>query len=222
MTDRIDFGSEPWQAIPRRVLRDKRLTARAKGGLVTLLSHEEGWVRSSIAMLQRECRCGAKQAQSIMAELRDLGYAELITDHVEGRIRRRYVISAVPKGDGSQATLVAALSSTNPDGHVPDRSGQGGVVVDPQDVEPLDVEPPKTDSKAAPRFVSEDEMYLASRIGDAHGRTLQPAAIQKLNTRFGTASVTSALRVLHGNPPKDPIHDVYAYVESLCAMEVTA
>lgn len=140
MRDRIDFGSDPWQAIPSRVLRDERLTARAKGGLVTLLSHEEGWVRSCIAVLQRECRCGAKQAQAIMAELRELGYAELITERIDNRISKHYVITAMPKSEGSQAVLTAGLTSTNPARHESDRSAEGAVVVEALEVEALEVE----------------------------------------------------------------------------------
>jgi hypothetical protein len=70
VSDRIDFGGKPWRAIPQEILRDGRLSAQAKGGLVTLLSHNEGWVRSCIAILQKQNhRCGEKQARAIMKEL---------------------------------------------------------------------------------------------------------------------------------------------------------
>jgi hypothetical protein len=103
--DKIDLGGEPWQAIPKATLRDPRLGAKAKGGLVTLLSHEEGWVRSAVATLQRECAIGRAQAQAIMLELRKLGYAEIVRERdLEGRIRSHYIVRAIAqKPAGSQA-----------------------------------------------------------------------------------------------------------------------
>lgn len=142
MTDRIDFGDRPWQAIPREVLRDSRLSPRAKGGLVTLLSHEDGWVRSAIGILQRECRAGRAQAQAIMRELRETGYAELVRERtLEGRIVSHYVVRAVP-----ETTSSTAGSSESPVGGVPTRreshpSGIRAAVVEPLDVEPQDEEP---------------------------------------------------------------------------------
>jgi hypothetical protein len=80
--------------------------------------------------------------------------------------------------------------------------------------------PPTAGNAAQP--ITHDQLYLAEQIEGAGGEHLQPSAIQKLNSKFGTASVTSALRRLHGFPPPDPIGSVYAYVESLCALEATA
>jgi hypothetical protein len=72
------------------------------------------------------------------------------------------------------------------------------------------------DSKAASRTVNNDQIYLAEHIEQANGETLSPAALQKLDSEYGTEAVTSALRRLHGFPPPEPIGSVYAYVESLC------
>lgn len=96
--DRI-VRSEPWVAIPRALLRDGRMSPKAKGGLVTLLSHEEGWVRSSIALLQRECSCGRAQAQAIMAELVSLGYARLVRTGGRGGARCYYEVYDRPVGN---------------------------------------------------------------------------------------------------------------------------
>src|SRR4030095_9809560 len=97
VSDRIDFGGRPWHAIPREVLRDGRLSPKAKGGLVTLLSHDEGWVRSAIATIMRECQSGRAQAQAIMRELREFGYAELVKERsLEGRVASHYVVRAEP------------------------------------------------------------------------------------------------------------------------------
>lgn len=75
MSDRIVHG-EPWTAIARGILRDPRLTAKAKGGLVTILSHDESKVRSIVGILRREnARCGRDEARSILRELVAEGYA---------------------------------------------------------------------------------------------------------------------------------------------------
>lgn len=129
MTDRIDFGGEPWQAIPRRVLRDAHLSPRAKGGLVTLLSHEEGWVRSAIATLMRECDCGREQAQKIMRELVSAGYADLRKVRgAGGRFTSTYLVRAWPSSSRVQA-------SRSPS------TGFPSTVTPPVEVEPLDVDP---------------------------------------------------------------------------------
>lgn len=64
----------------------------------------------------------------------------------------------------------------------------------------------------------EDQMYLVERLADSSeiGRALSPAALQRLNTRFGRPTVTTALRRLHGWPPAVPIRNLYAYLEAVC------
>lgn len=129
MTDRIDLGQDPWQAIPRRVLRDPALSPRAKGGLVTLLSHEEGWVRSAIATLMRENSCGREQAQAIMRELVAAGYAELRKVRGErGRFTSTYVVRAWPSSSGRS-------TSRSPS------TGEPSTVTPPVEEEPRDEEP---------------------------------------------------------------------------------
>ena len=139
MTDRIDFGGEPWKAIPNATLRDARLTAKAKGGLVSLLSHEEGWVRSAVATLRRENRIGRAQAQAILKELRDLGYADLITEQDEdGSLRSHYVIRAVstdPAPHISQSPVAG-----EPGGSEPGRVGNRAAVVEALEEESLEEE----------------------------------------------------------------------------------
>lgn len=159
MSDRIDFGGEPWQAIPRRTLRDSRLSARAKGGLVTLLSHEEGWVRSCIAILMAECSIGRKQAQAIMAELRVAGYAEMIREKGnDNLVKTHYVVYAVPQGAGSQADLFTSPTYRKPGGSETGRVGKGAAVVEALDVEPLDEEPQDQRLALAPQARQRDEI----------------------------------------------------------------
>jgi len=183
MSDRIDFGGEPWQAIPRRILRDPRLSHRAKGGLVTLLSHEEGWVRSAIAVLMHEGRCGRKQAQAIMAELRAVGYAELVKEHKANLIKSRYVIYAIPKGATFQPQLVNSsdlpVSGPSPFGS----TGKGAAVVDPRDVDPQDVEPQDQTLALAARTRPRDELFEAlAEVEGADLGSLTRSARGKLNS----------------------------------------
>lgn len=140
MTDKIDFGGQPWGAMPRSTMRDPRLSHRAKGGLTILLSHEEGWVRSCIAVLQHEGKGGRDQAQSIMKELRELGYATLITERDdEGHVRRHYEIRALPVN--SEADSGGFPVDGKPNRRETQRSGNQSIEVEALDVEPLDVEP---------------------------------------------------------------------------------
>jgi hypothetical protein len=138
VTDRIDFGGKPWTAIPREVLRDAKLSPKAKGGLVTLLSHEEGWIRSVIATLQRENRCGRTEAKTIMRELVTAGYATMQQDHgAGGRFTTAYTVHA-----NRQETGVEPGSSPGTDAPATVPPGPVGLtaVVEALDVEPLDVD----------------------------------------------------------------------------------
>jgi hypothetical protein len=170
MSDRVDFGGEPWQAIPRRTLRDSRLSARAKGGLVTLLSHEEGWVRSCIAILMSECSIGRKQAQAIMAELRETGYAELIREKGDDNlVKTHYVVFAVTQGAGSQADLFTSPTYRKPGGSETGRVGNGAAVVEPHDEEPQDEEPQNQTLALATRTRPRDEVFEALCEVGGHG-----------------------------------------------------
>jgi hypothetical protein len=161
VSDRIEESREPWQAIPRAVLRDARLSPAAKGGLVTLLSHEAGWIRSCIGVLQRENRCGRTTARSIMRELVEAGYATLDRANDEhGHIRRFYVVTphvqvaepAVDRGAVSPTTVepqVPAREVVDNRGAVSPTSAVLSIEVDPRDEEPQNLEP-KISSFAVP------------------------------------------------------------------------
>lgn len=139
MSDRIDLGGRPWKAIPREILRDKRLSPQAKGGLVTLLSHDAGWVRSVIAILMKENRrCGRKQAQAIMRELCSAGYAELTQSRrTDGTFSTGYTVGVESRSDPGTSLSPCAVGRDTVSRDAVDRSA----VVEPQDVEPPEVEP---------------------------------------------------------------------------------
>lgn len=71
------------------------------------------------------------------------------------------------------------------------------------------------EEKPEPRHVTHDELYLAGKLNEdrTHGQ-LTPAAIQRLNNRYGTAAVVSAMRLLRGYTP-DTLRSPYAYLEGM-------
>ncbi len=148
MSDKIDFGGEPWRALPRSTLRDPTLSPKALGGLVTLLSHEEGWVRSAIGTLQREKLCGREAAQSIMRELVDRGYASRELHRSEnGQLRTAYTVYAVRQ---VQAPEVSGSRQTENPSTVEPSTGAPSAVVEAPDVEAPEVEPKALAAIAAP------------------------------------------------------------------------
>lgn len=215
MTDKIDFGGAPWQAIPRATLRDARLSAKAKGGLVTLLSHDEGWVRSCIGTLRHECNVGRGQAQAIMKELRELGYADLTTEQdSEGKLQSRYVVRAIPTT--LEVRTVQSPVGGKPDGTETRRDGNRAAVVEALDVEALDEEPKDAESNTAsrsngnnPNQPTDRQLYFDERFG------LGIPAIVKLNRDHGRAAVLSAMEQLYGFPPADPVDDIYGWIATV-------
>lgn len=149
MTDRIDHGAKPWKAIPREALRDKRLSAQGKGGLVTLLSHDAGWVRSVIAILMKENRrCGRQQARLIMRELVENGYAELTQSRgAGGKFTTGYTVFAESRSAADTSSSPGAVDRGAVSPGAVDRSA----VVEPQEVEPQEVEPQEPKPAAHPR-----------------------------------------------------------------------
>lgn len=169
MTDRIDFGGEPWQAIPHRILRDVRLSPAAKGGLVTLLSHEEGWVRSCIATLQRESRIGRAGARSIMRELVGLGYARLEqVRRTDGRFGTAYTVYAIPQVQAAEPVISPGAV---PRGAVAPGAAHTPAVVEALVVEPLDEESQEQDQQLAlaSRTRARDEVFEALCNIEGHG-----------------------------------------------------
>lgn len=195
MSDRIDFRGQPWNAIPRALLRDARLSPQAKGGLVTLLSHEEGWVRSAIALLQRENDCGRDRARAIMRELVETGYAEASTSrNGSGQFVTTYTIhpltgsgSPARRTDGNEARTSGSTVPVDPATGSP-ATGNPSAVVEALDVEPLDEEP---QTKGA--LVRADEAQPAR---DLVGESAKPP----VSRRDGDAIWEALWVVLYGQP----------------------
>jgi hypothetical protein len=182
VTDRIDFGGKPWNAIPRAVLRDAKLSPRAKGGLVTLLSHEEGWVRSCIGTLQRECDCGRDQAQAIMKELVKAGYSTRQQKNgADGRFTTFYTVT--PFSAGSEASTVG-LPPTGSPSTVEPATGSPFTVVEAPDVEPLDVDTQSKDLAPRKRNPIYEILFLLEaglEYSTENNETLTPTSRGALN-----------------------------------------
>ena len=236
MSDRIDFGGKPWSAIPRSVLRDAKLSPQAKGGLVTLLSHEEGWVRSAIALLMKENDCGRERARAIMRELVEIGYAEAQQARVGGKFSTAYTIRA----ESSRSTVSgkpARQTGVKPPDKLPEHrvgaTGDGSTVsvnpsavVDPQGRRSQDGDPkpnPEGQTAASPADPNpfqptHDQIYLVEEINEAwpRQRALSVPQIVKLNREFGRQAASDALRGLHGFPPDAISSGLFAYVSGVC------
>lgn len=81
--------------IQNNVLQDERLSMRALGLLVRLLSRPDNWATNS-QTLAREFNCGREQMQGTLSELRQAGYLSLIkTRNPLGHIRSEWHVSEV-------------------------------------------------------------------------------------------------------------------------------
>lgn len=69
-------GSRPvdnYTSIANGFARDKRLSLKARGLALYLLSHKEGW-RITTSSLAKECGCGERQVRTALIELETYGY----------------------------------------------------------------------------------------------------------------------------------------------------
>lgn len=202
MSDRIDLGDKPWNPIPRAVLRDARLSPAAKGGLVTLLSHDTGWVRSIIAILERENQCGRTQARTIMRELVEAGYASLSQPRrSDGRFTTAYTVYAIRQVPGSEAGEPPGADTRGADTPGADTRA---VVVEALDVDPQEVEP-KASTATHPRrrdlmWDVLDELYGPPT---ELGRTLRGKIKRALTETGATPEQISALVVSARRHPED-------------------
>lgn len=215
MTDRIDFGGRPWTAIPREVLRDSALSPKAKGGLVSLLSHQEGWLRSVIATLQKDNACGRTEAKTIMRELSARGYATLVqTNGRGGRFTSAYTVHAIRQVQAPEPVI--SPGTDTPTTETPTTDAPGSValtaVVEPVPEEPKEVDPVGQKPQAAngnPNQPLERQLYFGEKLG------LGIPAIVKLNREHGRPSVLSAMEQVHGFPPEDEIADMFGYIATV-------
>ncbi len=97
MTIRIHRSDQAgWTRLANEVLRDANLTLRAKGLLVQLLSHEDGW-QQSLAYAEKQCADGQQSVRTAFRELIDGGYATRTRKkNPNGRFRWEYDVYEAP------------------------------------------------------------------------------------------------------------------------------
>lgn len=91
--------SSDFAIISNTVLQDTRLSMRALGLLVRLLSRPDNWETNSES-LAREFDCGREQMRSVLTELRDAGYMRLVKSQDEkGLWSSRWYVLESPECD---------------------------------------------------------------------------------------------------------------------------
>jgi hypothetical protein len=193
MSDRIDFGGQPWQAIPRDLLRDPNLSVKAKGALVNLLSHDEGWIRSVIGILMKEnAGLGRDGAQALMKELVDRGYAERHTTHDStGKFRTSYVVRPhrLDLSVGSEPGTSLSPQPAEPATAEP-ATAETSAVVEPLEVEPREEEPKSEEmARASSRDLLFELLYLV-QVGRPYkpGQRMTSGERGKINNAVKLAS----------------------------------
>lgn len=88
------------------MLRDSRLSLKARGLLGYLCSHSEGW-EISVESLARDNNCGEAQVKSALAELRDVGYLRLDRHTDRGRVTHWEYVLLDPTVPHVEKQLVA-------------------------------------------------------------------------------------------------------------------
>ena len=146
--------------VPNAWIRDTRLSRRARGLLVELMSHKPGW-KTSVASLVRSGTEGAASVKSTLRELKDIGYLELEWTRDE-RGRRT----------GSTYTITDPAQRETPSS---DPQVENRPVDEPQDVHegdfrPVDNPPVDNPSVANPstkkNTLQEDQSHLEDQGGE--------------------------------------------------------
>lgn len=200
--------------LPNALLRDERMRPKARGVLVTLLSHDDGWIGSAHAVLRLESKTGREAITTALNELRELGYVEDTYERDSaGKVRRTLTVYDVSPAHGETVPRVSG-ATVKPSNEVETRL----------DVEPQEPEPEPKAPKATTR-PTDRQVYLAERITDAWGTKsgkLTLPALQRLNSRYGIDAVSSALGLLRQFDPSEAVRSPYAYVEEICKQGVSA
>lgn len=91
--------------LSNKVLQDPRLSMRALGLLVRLLSRPDNWETNS-EILAREFDCGREQMRAVLGELRDHGYMKLVKSQNEkGYWSSQWFVLEEPETQEQQQTL---------------------------------------------------------------------------------------------------------------------
>lgn len=99
-----NLPTDNFTMIPNAWIRDRRLSRRARGLLIELMSHRPGW-KTSVATLAKTGPEGEAAIKSAIKELETVGYLErhADTDQRGRRTGTRYVITAPPETDNASS-----------------------------------------------------------------------------------------------------------------------
>ncbi|MDV2477136.1 hypothetical protein F8M49_20665 [Rhodococcus zopfii] len=93
-----NLPTDNFTIVPNTWARDRRLSRRARGLLIELMSHRAGW-KTSVALLAKTGTEGEAAIKSAIKELETIGYLErhVVTDKQGRRDGIRYVITSPPE-----------------------------------------------------------------------------------------------------------------------------
>lgn len=105
----------PFVMIDKRIAEDERLSYKAKGLMMYLLSRPPDWIVRRDDLIARSTD-GREAVQSGMSELKDIGYAELVDEQdIKGRMKgKRWIVAESP--ELLQETLVTLGRLSRPTG----------------------------------------------------------------------------------------------------------
>ncbi|MGN0126033.1 MAG: helix-turn-helix domain-containing protein [Rhodococcus sp. (in: high G+C Gram-positive bacteria)] len=150
-----NLPTDNFTIIPNAWIRDRRLSRRARGLLIELMSHRPGW-KTSVATLAKTGPEGEAAIKSAIKELETVGYLERHADS-DQRGRRtgtRYVITAPPEADNSSSDPLGENRQMDTDPSGGNRPMGTGKTED----SPLDDFPPVDDHPTKKNTLQEDHL----------------------------------------------------------------
>lgn len=93
---RIEKKEKNFSIIDNSVINDKRLSWKARGILVFLLSKPNHWETKLTNLINSSEKDGDVAVRSALKELRELGYAKLIRGEFNGKLGSFYTIYEYP------------------------------------------------------------------------------------------------------------------------------
>ncbi|WP_418346212.1 helix-turn-helix domain-containing protein [Rhodococcus pyridinivorans] len=186
-----NLPTDNFTMIPNAWIRDRRLSRRARGLLIELMSHRPGW-KTSVATLAKTGPEGEAAIKSAIKELETIGYLErhIDTDQRGRRTGTRYIITTPPEETCSSAPSGEnRLMDTDPSG------GNHPMDTTKTDDSPLDDFPPVADQPTKKNTLQED--HLEEEVQEENNRR---RVVDGTHDRAGeneTAAAAAQARIDH-------------------------
>lgn len=94
---RIEKKQKNFSIIDNRVINDRRLSWKARGLIIFLLSKPNHWRTKLVNLVNSSEKDGLIAVKSALKELRELGYAELKRGQFDGKLGSFYTIYEYPQ-----------------------------------------------------------------------------------------------------------------------------